>query len=447
MKTTTTKRKRGLAKPGLEIKVITAAQDIRRFDRLLGEEHYLGSAKPIGDFMRQVAVENGRWVGLLVWGPAAYRLKDRDQWIGWDAGRRAERLKLIAQNRRFLIPEATRRPNLASHVLGAAVKVLPRQWHEAFGYEPVLAETFTDIEAFEGTCYKAAGWEPLGICQGHSRHRADYYVPNGRPKKLWVKLLHPQARSVLCADRLAPGQEQSQVAPPTGQIPLHQEQMRSLAAVLRQVPDPRRNNTQFRIGPVLTLVAMALLSGAQQVTEIARFCHRLNQRQRAHLGLPRRGKFRRVPCYSVFYEVLTRLDVDAFSRLLSQWLHQHQGSLPRALALDGKSVRDRVMLVTLADPEGVAQAVAVCPGKGYEMTTAQKLLEQGPTLDEVVVTADALHCQKQTAQIIVQKGGDYLLQIKDNQPALHQLAQQQLQDASPLLPTTPKATAESNADN
>ena len=66
---------------------------------------------------------------------------------------------------------------------------MPQQWHKAFGYSPVLAETFTDIELFEGTCYKAAGWMPGGQTKGYSRHRADFYHFHGRPKKLWLKPL------------------------------------------------------------------------------------------------------------------------------------------------------------------------------------------------------------------------------------------------------------------
>ncbi len=104
-----------------------------------------------------------------------------------------------------------------------------------------------------------------------------------------------------------------------------------------------------------------------------------------------------------------------------------------ALALDGKSIRDKVMIVTLADEEGNPQAMAVCPGKGHEMTTGRELVQKGPALDGVIVTADALHCQRETAQAIVEKGGDYVLQIKDNQPALLKVAQTQLDGEAPLF--------------
>ena len=162
----------------------------KRFDSLLGSYHYLGESRAVGDSMRMVAEIAGEWVGLLMWGSAAYRLKARDEFIGWTPTQRAQRQKLIVQNRRFLLlGERGEHPNLASTILGAVVRELPRLWFEAFGYEPLLAETFTDIEAYEGTCYKASGWQALGLTKGYSRHRADFYVPNDRPKKLWVRQL------------------------------------------------------------------------------------------------------------------------------------------------------------------------------------------------------------------------------------------------------------------
>ena len=162
------------------------------FDELLNQEHYIGQARPAGDLLRQEALLDGEGVGLLAWGAACYALKDRDEWIGWNNTMRAERQKLIVQNRRFLLlKDKGEEPNLASQILGAAVRALPENWEQKFGYRPVLGETFTDIELHEGTCYKAAGWDPAGMSKGYSRHRADFYVRNDRPKKLWLKKLQP----------------------------------------------------------------------------------------------------------------------------------------------------------------------------------------------------------------------------------------------------------------
>ena len=260
-----THRRHGSKRPGkepLEIRVITGKADIKRFDELLGDYHYLGETRPVGDFLRQVALRDGEWVGLLAWGSACYALQDRDEHIGWTPTQRAERQKLVVQNRRFLIPgKKGHQPNLASRILGAAVRALPDQWVERFGYAPLLAETFTDIEAFHGTCYKAAGWEPLGLSKGYARHRADFYVPHDRPKKLWVKSLDREALSLLCSGRLPPRCEPGAHANAHGVMPLKTKQIDSLFDALRRTPDPRAGNRVFSIGAVLSIVAMALLSG------------------------------------------------------------------------------------------------------------------------------------------------------------------------------------------
>ena len=232
--------------------------------------------------------------------------------------------------------------------------------------------------------------------------------------------------------------------PPAGLLPVKLAEMDSLAQTLRQAPDPRDANTQYRTGPVLTLVAMALLAGRREIAEIARFATTLTQSQRRRLGLPRkRGTraFYKVPGYDVFYQVLTRMDPEAFATRLNDRLQQRASTLPQALALDGKMIRDHIGLLTLAQHEdGAPQALAVYDQKEgterCEQTAAADLLEKLPALDGKIITADPLHCQRKTTRTIVEKRGDYLLQIKGNQPSLFQHAQGL--DALPNTPFLPR---------
>jgi len=419
------------------------------FNQFLEEHHYLGQTPPVGDFLCQVVRRAGQWVGLLAWGPAALKLKDRENWIGWNLAQQSERLKLVVQNRRYLLlHQKGREPNLASQALAAACRSLPEQWEDRFGYRPLIAESFTDPESFTGTCYKACGWEAVGMSQGHQRHRADYYRPNERPKRLWLKELSPKARSQLCVQKLPAQFDAAKLTPPNGLMPLAPTQRQSLLEVMRRAPDPRGSNSRFRIGPVLTLVAMALLGGARQVSEIERFAKRLTPKQRAELALPiKKGtrRFYQVPSYSVFYQVLTRMDPEAFANILSQWLSQQEGALPGIVALDGKMIREIIGTVSLVDVEdGSPVALGIMDQKEdtprCELKSAQNLIDQIPTLEGKTLTADSLHCQKETARKIVEKGGEYLLQIKANQPKLLELAQRQV-NRSPLLP---KATADTD---
>jgi len=436
----------------LSVRVVVEAQEVAAFDQRLAGRHYLGSTRSVGDFLRQVVERDGQVVAQLVWGAAALKLKDREQWIGWDRSQRGQRLKLVVQNRRYLLlHDKGQEPNLASQALAAACRVLPEQWEERFGYRPLLAETFTDPEAYAGTCYKASGWEAVGMSQGHSRHRADFYIPNDRPKRLWMKELSPQARERIRAVHLEDGLAGAMVAAPAGMLPLSPPQCRSLLEVFRQAPDPRGRNTRFRIGPVLTLVSLALLGGARDVAQIARFATRLQPKERAALGLPiRKGtrRFYEVPGYSVFYQVLSRMDPEGFAERLNGWLSQQAGELPAALALDGKMIRDLIGTVTLADAEdGSPVAVAIMDQKEgtsrCEQSAARALIDSLPSLEGQTVTGDPLHCQRELGRTIVEKGGEYLFQIKGNQPKLLAHAQTQCQGQSPLLSTPNPGTGAS----
>lgn len=442
--------RQGTIQPGgLVIRCLTDPAEITAFDERLDGEHYLGSTPPVGDFLRQIVERDSQPVALLVWGAAALKLKDRESWIGWSVSQRGERLKLVVQNRRFLLlHDKGKEPNLASQTLALACRELPVHWREHFGYAPLLAETFTDPESFEGTCYKASGWEAVGQSQGHSRHRADYYVPNQRPKRLWMKELAPKAREKLRALRLGELSLPALVPAPGGMLPLPALARRSLLEAFRHAPDPRGPNARFRIGPVLTLVAMALLAGARDVAQIARFATRLKPQQRAGLSLPiRKGtrRFYEVPTYSVFYQVLIRMDPEAFARTLNDWLVAQAGTLPAALCLDGKMIRELIGTVTLADAEcGSPVAVAIMDQKEgterSEQSAARALIESMPSLEGQTVTADPLHCQRELARAIVEKGGEYLAQIKGNQPNLLKHARALCDGRDPLLSRTNSGT-------
>lgn len=405
--------------------------ELKRFKALEGEHHYMGETRSAGDTLRLVAEEDGEWVALMVWGSACYRLKDRDAHIGWTASMRARRQKLVVQNRRFtLLSGRGERPNLASQVLGLAVRELPALWGKIFGYEPLLAETFCDMEVSAGTCYRAAGWTPLGMTKGFSRSRqtADYYVPNGRPKALWVKPLRPDACAVLRAAELPPECRHGADSDAYGVLPLPTPLVESLHEALCRVPDPRGSNRTFHIGAMLSLLVMGVMAGYKDLKPIVKHCGKLTQRQRVALGLPRfdrkgGGSYRKTPCYTAFYNLLGKLPVGSFAAILGGWIRENEGTLPRQLALDGKFIRDVTGLVSLADTEtGVPVAMAPASQKEGEGDRCEIVvgrdLVRDVGLDGTLVSADALHCQNETVREILMSGGEALVQVKANRPKI-----------------------------
>jgi len=422
---------------------------LKHFEATMDASHYLKAPHPVGDYLRQVVrTAKGEIVALLEWGPASYALKERERHIGWSPSQRRGRLKLIAQNRRYLLlSERATAPNLASKTLAAALRALPGQWQQTHGHTPLMAETFTDPERFEGTACKASNWTPLGLTAGYSRHRADYYQPNHSPKNLRVYPLRPDALKRLRAPTLAKTHAPGETPAPHGTLPVKTAHMHSLHELFAQVRDPRAKNTHCKIRPLLTLIAMALLAGHRDIAQIERFGQSLKQARRQALGLPRKPgtRFWQAPAYNVYYQLLSRLDPDALASLLTEWLRAHAGELPAALAMDGKMIRDHIGVLTLTSHEDKApQAHALHDQKEgtprCEMKAAQALLEATPGLEGKIITADALHCQRKTASIIVGKGGDYILQIKDNQPGLHAHAQAKAQSHPPFLKRATKGT-------
>jgi hypothetical protein len=184
----------------LQITLITAADKAasRRCNTFIFRYHYLGYQRTAGAQLRyRVVAANGTELAYLAWGSAAWKTTPRDQWIGWTAPQRQERLHLVINNTRFLILPWVRSPNLASHVLGLICRRIPKDWNTSFGYVPVLAETFVDATRYTGHCYRAANWSLLGQTTGRSKW--DRYKKLEVPKKdVWVYPLAKNVTSKLC---------------------------------------------------------------------------------------------------------------------------------------------------------------------------------------------------------------------------------------------------------
>jgi hypothetical protein len=375
------------------------------------------------------------------------KLIDRDEWIGWTQHQRAERLGLIVQNRRFLVLAGTRMPNLASRSMGLALRHLPGQWEQQHGYRPLLAETFTDIESFEGTCYKASNWEPCGLTKGFERrHRADFYREHKRPKKLWLKALSRNTRVILRGiDVPAAYRPGCEFQSAERALPLKKAHLESLREALRAVPDPRARNRSWPISTLLTLVCIGLFAGRNSLSSIQRYGQFLTQKQRAWLDfLPNfaRRPGRRAPSYKALYNLLGQLDPNDLADTLNAWLAAHHGTLPRALALDGKYVRDLLLTLGLSEHEsGAPVAITIASkqpkseaSKTEGEITAAKRLYRSADLRNAVITGDALHCERESMQLIVENDGDFLFQLKADQPTALAEAGRVAAGGSPLLP-------------
>ena len=142
------------------------------------------------------------------------------------------------------------------------------------------------------------------------------------------------------------------------------------------------------------------------------------------------------------------LDLDAFAWVLTDWLSTHRGSLPTALALDGKMTRDTIGVLSLVDAQtGVPVAMQIMTqkegdGKHCEKIVARQVVASLPDAQGALITGDALHTDQPMAHRVVENGGDYLLQVKGNQPTIKARLETRTV-ASPFLTSPKKAMAAS----
>ena len=160
--------------------------------------HYLGSGPLCGAQIRYL-VHSSRyeWLGALSFSAAAFRLKDRDKWIGWSERARVANLQQVVCNSRFLLAPSVEVANLASHVLALSVRRLAGDWRERYGYEPVLVESFVDGQRFAGTCYRAASWQWVGQTAGRANPYSNGKQSTGK-KEIYLYPLRADWRSELC---------------------------------------------------------------------------------------------------------------------------------------------------------------------------------------------------------------------------------------------------------
>ena len=416
----------GLGYPlsAVAVRLVCDAAERARWDRVMDDGHYLGFRGMFGDGIRHVAVgPDGAWLALLGWCAGAFKVKARDAWIGWASEQQFRRLRLVANNCRFLVLPGGRVPNLASRALALSARRLSGDMEARFGHPVLLAETFVDPSRFSGACYRAAGWTPVGRTRGFARSGGGWRA-HGRPKSV---LLRPLAAGA--ARALAGLDEPESWGCARGEPALPVPgRLRSLFDHLRGVPEFRSpRGVRHALPGVLAIAAAARLAGAQGPTAIAEFGARLDQRQLAAVRAfrsPTTGR-RTAPSRASMHRILAGVDPDALDRAVRDFAaarHPPAG----ALAIDGKSAPlnrpggaddARMLLAAVAHGSGVVAGQTASDSAGGEILGARRLIRELDVAGRVL-TLDALHSCPETARAILDGGADYVLPVKGNRPAL-----------------------------
>ena len=424
--------------PAYQLRLIRP-DERERFDQTLCERHYLHNATLVGETLRYVAeAPDGRWLALLAWSSAALHLRARDRWLGWSEPQRVARLRLVAQNSRFLLlTERAVYPNLASHLLARCTRRLADDWQAAHGHTVLAAESFVDPERYEGTCYKAAGWIHLGPTGGFARDHRDFYVDIDHPKQLWVRTLHPQALAWLRAETL-PARLAGQVPEEVPRSPCPIAELCSLWQRFHDgLTDPRtRRGKRHLLATILTIGAVATVVGKRGPKGFAKFAASLTHPQRRNLRCrphKKTGKLA-VPSEPTFRRAFKRIDYGQFQHVLCDWMAEHDPDKLTAVAVDGKTVKGsrqpderpvHLMSAVAHHSQRLLNQIPIAE-KSNEIPAFRPLLEPLSLVD-TLITADAEHCQRAHARFLIyEKGADYFVMAKGNQPSLETLAQSKL---------------------
>ena len=229
----------------------------------------------------------------------------------------------------------------------------------------------------------------------------------------------------------------------------------SLIEALTCVPDARsRLGRRHPLPAVLALLSMGVMCGCRSVYAVLQWGRDQGREMTVKLGLGKHG----IPSDGMMSNLLRGMDAPAFERALQTWAsawpaEAAAAGVPDGISIDGKTLRGARghevpgvhLLAAYAVRLGVVlNEVSAGANKedGGEITAAPSLLES-LVLQGKVVTGDAIHAQRKLCGLIVKKGGDYLLTVKENQPRLHN----ELVDLfrSPCAPFLP-ASKQTNTD-
>lgn len=425
----------------------------------------------VGETMRYAAVDaSGEWVALIGFASAALSCGPRDRFIGWSPETQLRRLRFIASNQRFCILPAGRRKNTASAVMSRTLRRLSADWVAAWGHPVVLVETFVDPSRHIGTCYGASSFLRLGETAGFGR-RSGRYIAHGQVKDVYVRALHRRSTEVLSATfdhPLLSANPGSLMA----QIDFNTADLSSLIERIETITDPRDpRGVRHDFASTLVLIACATLAGNKSLVAISEWCDSSSQEVLWRLGArvsPKTG-LRIPPSYATIRRATMAVDADELDCIVNTWAAQqadrrgetrsggeepttstagieeeddttdpdptgpdrkdHDNTLGADLvgvAVDGKAVRGArrddgtqvQLLAALRHDTGMVIGQAnVENDKTNEIVTFPALIGQLDITDRVV-TADAMHTQKNAALLVAGKGGHYIFGVKQNQPKL-----------------------------
>ena len=209
----------------------------------------------------------------------------------------------------------------------------------------------------------------------------------------------------------------------------------TLFEALSAIPDHRtKKGRRFPLAAIVTIALAAMLAGANDLLAIARFGRRLSPKALQALGVDKKRK--KAPCHATYHYIFQSIAAEELKAALGTLVATDDGL--GHVAIDGKRLRGSQhetspgvhMLNAFATKLRAAVGSLVVPPDSGEMIEALELIKTLP-LEGCVVTADAAFTYKPIVEAIRERGADYFLFVKGNQPELQAELARAFGDVSP----------------
>ena len=190
-----------------------------------------------------------------------------------------------------------------------------------------------------------------------------------------------------------------------------------------------------RIPEVITIVILGCMGGLKNVKQI----HQWASNERVSGFLKEEFGISHVPCYYWILCMLKMIKTESLNQCFMNWVYSFipEKAKDLTISLDGKTICSTNRIEKCESPLhiisaqiselGLTLAQRSTDDKSNEILAVRKLLKELNIKGHIIV-ADALNCQKETAEVIIEKKADYLLCVKGNHPCLEKDIQDYIQD-------------------
>ena len=180
----------------MQLKMVRRCPEEELWNYLVYRYHYKSYKIIVGSHLKYLALINDTPIACLSWSSSIFRIRSRDDFLGWSQETKNDKIHFVANNSRFLILPWIRIKNLASHLLALCARTVSKDWQKFYGHPLYLLETFVETDRFRGTCYQAANWIKVGQTSGHAKTKGRFYY-HGHKKDVYLYPLVPDFRKRL----------------------------------------------------------------------------------------------------------------------------------------------------------------------------------------------------------------------------------------------------------